>query len=87
MISTLYDSVQGSWDGLRPASASVRFLRKFGCPPSEFVLEADGVEENLLSAVLHRPTSASVPVPRPLIRPKTIIFDLKEPFPVKNAYL
>ena len=32
---------QGSRDGLRPASATVRFLRNFAGPPSESVLEAD----------------------------------------------
>ena len=59
---------------LRPASASVRFLRNLPVrrpnpslkrtnevrPPSASVLEADGVEENLPSVVLHRPASASV---------------------------
>ena len=54
------DNLSFSFVRLRPL-----FFRNFDCPPSVSVLEVDRVEDNLLSAVLHRPRTA-IPVPRPL---------------------
>ena len=44
-LTFLFNSTQGSRDGLRPPSSGVRLrplFRNFARPTSEFVLEADG---------------------------------------------